>query len=181
MIKIRQKTKVICKDCGKELFVRNDYLKMHKGRCQRCAKLYNWYNDEYVKKCSESHKGKENLYRRLPTGEANFNGLYGSYKRSAQARGIEFQLSVETFRILTKGNCYYCGVEPNQKYDEKSNKWIITGYWIYNGVDRKNDDVGYTDDNCVSCCKICNYAKQGLSDIEFLEHIRKIYNNNLIK
>ena len=178
MINLKKKTKINCIDCGKELFVRNDYLETHKGRCPSCTKKFDWKNEDYAKKCSESHKGKVNLYSRLPYGECNLNALFGSYKRSAEQRGIDFNLTIEQFKLITKENCYYCGVEPLQKYDEKSRRYT-NGYWIYNGVDRKNDDIGYEINNCVPCCKICNYAKQGLTDIEFLNHISKIYQNHI--
>jgi 5-methylcytosine-specific restriction endonuclease McrA len=37
----------------------------------------------------------------------------------------------------------------------------------HNGIDRKNNSLEYTLENCVPCCRQCNFAKQGLSEIEF--------------
>lgn len=178
MIKSRLKTRIECIDCGKELFIRNDYLKTHKGRCVSCAKKHNWKDEEYIKKSSNSHLNQDNSKFKIAYSQSNFNALFGSYKRSAQDRGIEFNLSKDEFKLLTKQNCHYCGIEPSQKYDEKSGRYK-NGYWIYNGVDRKQDNISYNIDNCVPCCKICNYAKQGLTDIEFIEHIKKIYIHSL--
>jgi hypothetical protein len=180
MIESKAKTKIICSDCGKELMVRNDYLNTHKGRCNRCASLYNWKDECYSKKCSESHKNQDNSIFKKGYGESNFNALYGSYRRSAQSRGIEFNITKEQFKIITQENCYYCGIEPLQKYDGKGERYN-NGYWIYNGIDRKDDRKGYEINNCVPSCKICNYAKQGLTDIEFLNHVKKIYNNHIEK
>jgi len=44
MVFSKQKTKTNCKDCGKDIFVRNDYIKIHKGRCQKCASNFKWQN-----------------------------------------------------------------------------------------------------------------------------------------
>lgn len=41
--------------------------------------------------------------------------------------------------------------------------------YIYNGVDRMNNSLGYINKNCVSCCKICNYMKLEMSISEFLD------------
>jgi hypothetical protein len=80
-------------------------------------------------------------------------------------------LSKEEFKILTKQNCYYCGVEPLQEAKPANLK---NGIYLYNGIDRKDDNIGYEINNCVTSCKKCNYMKQGLTDIEFFEHIQKI-------
>lgn len=45
-----------------------------------------------------------------------------------------------------------------------------------NGIDRVNNDLGYINNNVVSCCKTCNLAKSSLTLIEFKNWI-----NNLIK
>lgn len=177
MIISKQKTRKECIDCGKEIFIRNDYFKTHKGRCQKCAKIFDWKKPEYAKKCSDSHIGKR--FNMLPYGESNFNNLFHNYTKSAIDRGISFELSRDQFRILTKQNCAYCGVEPLQIH--AGTVKTFNGFWIHNGVDRKNDDMGYTIENAVPCCKVCNYAKQGLTDIEFLQHVKKIYQHNYRK
>ena len=50
------------------------------------------------------------------------------------------------------------------------------GGFIYNGIDRKNNGKGYTEDNIVSCCKQCNFAKRNMSYKEF-----KFWINKLVK
>jgi hypothetical protein len=40
--------------------------------------------------------------------------------------------------------------------------------YIYNGVDRVNNDFGYSIDNCVSCCKVCNRMKGKKTVAEFV-------------
>ena len=37
----------------------------------------------------------------------------------------------------------------------------------YNGIDRLDSSLGYTKDNIVTCCKICNYAKNKMKFEDF--------------
>lgn len=43
-----------------------------------------------------------------------------------------------------------------------------------NGIDRIDSSKGYSDDNCVSCCSMCNLMKNNYSVYDFLNHINKI-------
>ena len=45
------------------------------------------------------------------------------------------------------------------------------------GIDRKDNTLGYTLENSVPCCPTCNFAKRGLSVIEFIEWARRVYIN----
>jgi hypothetical protein len=174
----KQKTRINCKICGKELFIRNDYLKKHKGLCNKCSTKEKWKDKEYYTKVSIAHLGISNSTRKLPEGISNFNRIFYAYKNSAQKRGILFEIKKEYFAELTKENCYYCGAEPSQIYGANRPNDFKYGFWIYNGVDRLNDNYGYIKENVVPCCKKCNYSKQGMTDIEFLEMVKKIYNNH---
>ena len=46
-----------------------------------------------------------------------------------------------------------------------------------NGIDRLDSSKPYEVDNCVSCCSKCNYMKQDNTEQEFIDQIKKIYNN----
>ena len=48
---------------------------------------------------------------------------------------------------------------------------------IINGIDRINNDIGYTIENSLTCCKICNYAKNTMSMREFIAWLEKIVSN----
>ncbi|KKM91273.1 hypothetical protein LCGC14_1230250, partial [marine sediment metagenome] len=86
---------------------------------------------------------------------ASFNALYSGYKYSAKVRDRVFELTKTQFRILTRQKCVYCGSEPKNVYHRKN----TNGPYICNGIDRVDNSVGYTKDNCVPCCKFCNRAK----------------------
>lgn len=140
-------------DCGHKQIVRVDTLQRSKT-CQKCAN-------------KERGKGM-----RLPKGESAFNSLYSNnYQTRAKKYNIYFDLTKEQFRKLTSSNCFYCGAKPSQISHQPNQN----GFYIYNGVDRVNNDNGYTFDNCVSCCKNCNYMKKAKSFDEFLQSIKNIY------
>lgn len=70
------------------------------------------------------------------------NRLY-SYQHSASKRGYVWELSDDAAIEMFKSNCHYCGIEPSP----------------LNGIDRYNNKIGYTLDNCVPCCEMCNRSK----------------------
>ena len=99
--------------------------------------------------------------------EAGFRAVLRVYKYSAKERGFDFSLSRETFEKLTTSNCVYCGIDPCQFQTRFSD-------FKYNGIDRVDNTLGYTEDNCVTCCKICNRMKDTLTVEDFREHIKTI-------
>lgn len=148
-----------CK-CGKEKQVRyRDYVR---GLSLSCG----CYRLALSKNC----RGKN----RLPVGESARNQLMLIYQRNAVKHGREFALNRDTFLGLTSSNCHYCGQSPHQilnrsKYTGKGN-----GAYIYNGIDRINSDIGYLPDNCVSCCRMCNYAKNDMSYPDFINWLDRL-------
>jgi hypothetical protein len=108
-------------------------------------------------------------------GEAAYKVIFRSYINSAKARKLEFLLTDEQFRKFITSRCYYCNSEPSQISHARN----LNGDFIYNGIDRLNPDIGYMIDNCVSCCKKCNYAKLAMSKEEFLDLVYKIYKNRI--
>jgi len=79
---------------------------------------------------------------------------------SAKKKGYDFNLSKEEFIFLIGGNCYYCGTKPETSI---SGRHEI----IKNGIDRLDNGLGYTRSNVVSCCQVCNYAKNNMTVEEF--------------
>lgn len=112
-----------------------------------------------------------------PKGVASFNEFFWKYQDAAQRRGLDFKLSREEFRDITQKPCFYCGILPNSIFGRRN----TNGGYIHNGIDRINNSKGYTFDNCVPCCKICNYMKHKLSQEEFLIHIKEIYEHQINK
>ena len=107
----------------------------------------------------------------LPKGEAAFNQLYRQYTRNAKTRGYKFNLSKPEFRELTQQPCHYCGALPSNSYNHPH----TNGAYTYSGLDRMDNDKGYTLDNVVPCCIVCNYIKLDASYDEFLAWIKQVY------
>jgi len=106
---------------------------------------------------------------RLSIDERATNQLYAGYRCDARDRGLVFDLSKEKFRNLTKGNCYYCGQSPAQTLKD-----YATDGFIYNGIDRVDNEKGYIEENVVPCCKTCNYAKRNMPADEFTAWIARV-------
>lgn len=93
---------------------------------------------------------------------------YRIYIQSAKHRNIEFGLDFNTYRVIVENPCYYCGcINENRGF---------------HGIDRKESTAGYTHDNCVACCSMCNYIKGTIPEIHFLQRIETVLAfNNLIE
>src|SRR3990172_439815 len=101
------------------------------------------------KKIASENGKKRNLKgTKLQKGEASFNQLYCYYKKRALGRGLLFELTKEQFKELTSSKCIYCNSEPS--YEQKGQN--LNGYYIYNGIDRVDNSIGYTVENSVPCC-----------------------------
>lgn len=114
---------------------------------------------------------------KLPEGEACFNRLIGRYRHDAKNRNIAFELTREQFRELAEQDCYYCGVGPQQTGCWHPNN---NGRFIFNGIDRLDNNLGYTLDNCVTACGMCNRCKSTLTKKDFLEWVDAVYNNRVL-
>lgn len=93
--------------------------------------------------------------------------LYNNYKYHAELRNLDFKLEFDEFLRLTQSNCHYCNQEPRQRTRG-------TQPFIYNGIDRVENSIGYFKTNVVSCCLTCNRAKNKMTYLEFISWIKKI-------
>lgn len=121
--------------------------------------------------CGCFNREMSSVKNTLSNGEASFNKLYNAYMSGAKRKNRVFNLSKEDFRLLVTANCHYCAVPP---LSVKKKNSPLGQDFIYNGIDRKNNNLGYTIDNCVSCCKFCNQAKHEYSYNEFIDWINKL-------
>ena len=102
------------------------------------------------------------------------NQVYKSYKAGAKKRSLEFNLTFEQCMEITSRSCYYCGQEPLNDSQVK----FCNGNYLYNGLDRVDNTLGYTLENCVPCCKQCNFSKRNLTKNEFQLWLNRIVTNN---
>lgn len=127
--------------------------------------------------CGCYHKEIAGLSNKLDSGIASFRRKYHHYKSRSREIGRKWELTEEQFKKITQKDCYYCGAKPNNRCGNKSGN----GDYIYNGIDRVNNEKGYTIDNIVPCCKICNLGKRDLTVSEFKDWIGRVYNKMFIK
>jgi hypothetical protein len=104
-------------------------------------------------------------------GLAASRGLYRTYRKAAEKRGLPFTLSFDVFADLTRQDCHYCGTPPKQCFKSLRSH----GAFVYNGLDRIDNTGGYTTDNVVPACFVCNSAKGTRSMDDFASWIVTVY------
>lgn len=102
----------------------------------------------------------ESRYKRKQSDETvHISKRWAGYRYKAQKRGFLWKLSKPQFVQLVTGACNYCGFEYS------------------GGVDRIDSDDGYVIENCASCCKWCNWAKNERPLEDFKKWTDKVYAN----
>lgn len=115
--------------------------------------------------------------RRKEKGHSGAWNLYLSYQENARRRNRLFDLSFVDFKQIIVNNCIYCGKSSDKLHygqglrNQEAIEWSA---FRYTGIDRVNNDLGYSIDNCVSCCTTCNNSKRQSSVNEFLERTGKL-------
>ena len=112
----------------------------------------------------------------LVKSQSVLNRIYSDYKLSAEKRGYVFSLTLNDFQRLISLDCFYCGAPPSNT-KKHSNKHNPNRELQYNGLDRLDNKLGYTLDNVVPSCFICNRAKQSMTFPDFRDWILKIGDN----
>lgn len=142
--------KCIC-DCGNIKNVRGTHLR--KGSVKSCGCL--WFDTIS-----------------LPKGTAAINYCYKQIVSGAKSRGFRCSLTLEEFVLISSRDCYYCGVRPHLRGRSNSN-----GKYKGHGLDRVNNELGYSINNVVSCCRRCNVAKATMTVNEFTKLVLDIFKN----
>lgn len=106
---------------------------------------------------------------------ANASALYYNYKKRAKKDKRTFDLTKAEFLELTSSNCYICGAEPSSKYRHSFKLKTFAVPYIYNGIDRVDNALGYEMGNVLACCKQCNRTKSNHSLLDFLQYIHSCY------
>lgn len=128
--------------------------------CSENKEKYNAYMREWQSKNKDRLRPKQREYYHT---KLSVSVLYQRLHANAKERNYECTLSKDDFTNIISKPCVYCG---------ENEKRI--------GIDRKDSLQGYTKENSSPCCKVCNYMKRSLTVKDFLEHIAKIYNKNIL-
>ena len=106
--------------------------------------------------------------KRYPDAFSNHNGSSLSmYKYGAERRNYIFELTEEDFYKIIQDDCYICGKKTDENHT--------------NGIDRFDNDVGYTLANVNACCGQCNIMKKEMDYDVMFEQFKKIYENSINK
>lgn len=92
------------------------------------------------------------------------NEIWLQYQRGASTRGWEWTISREDFTVLIHSDCFYCGGPPSNRAKRKVD-------FFTNGIDRKDNKLGYTKENCVACCSKCNRGKHTIDYDTWIEYL----------
>lgn len=146
-----------CSKCQKSFPATSEFFHKQKKNkdglayiCKKCKKGI----DKKSKQNSENYS----KYQKSP------NFVFSQLKYQAKKRNIIFELTFDYYlKNLANKNCHYCGSEE-------------TKHWIDRFIN--NHEIGYTKENSVPCCELCNKMKTTLDPDEFINHCKKINNYN---
>lgn len=146
-----------CLNCEEEFIKRSDRIENCRIKCPHCK-----WNPIPLSE------------RTTSTPESFYKSYYNNYKKQALNRGLEFEINYELFKVLILEECAYCGKPPTESlYSKSKNKSNLPS--IHNGIDREDNNRGYTIDNTLPCCTKCNMMKKTLTFNDFTGHVGKIY------
>ena len=83
--------------------------------------------------------------------------MLGLYRKGAEKRGLTFDLTLEDVGHLWQTPCHYCGEKVRTL-----------------GLDRVDNAGGYTRENVVSCCSVCNFMKLTSAQADFIAKCKQI-------
>lgn len=140
-------------DCGSTKIIDSHHLKLGTTKSCGCLKV------EVIKKLETSKK------------TSGLTKLWNEYKRNSRTRKLEFSLTKLDFESLTSSDCSYCGAPSSVTTIRHS----PNGAYTHNGIDRVDNLKGYTPENCVSCCRMCNWFKSNYSYEDFISQVKRIH------
>jgi hypothetical protein len=137
-------TKLKCRACKKEY---ESFMTLHKVVSRACPDCY----------ILDQEREKTRIRNRNYQEEAcrNLKSYWISFCRIAtKKRNIENKLTEPEFNTLIQKSCFYCNY--------KNEKEVL-------GIDRLDNLKGYTTENCVTACKVCNRMKHIYHPTFFIE------------
>lgn len=124
---------------------------------------YHEKTNEYVNTYRKNNPEKQKAINEKK--KSNVTYKYTNYSREAINKGRKYDLTLDESRQYFLDNCYYCGNVALENV-------------TLNGIDRKNNNLDYTLDNCVTSCEMCNVMKgDKLNDEEFIILAQHILTN----
>ena len=153
-----------CRLCGSRRYCQHGRVRT---RCEECGgtkqiptRCEHDKIKQYCKPCNGSGICAHDISR-ASCRECSPLGAYKVYIKNAKKRDMEFTLSFDEYFIISRLPCRYCGHQGP------------------NGIDRVNNEQGYTKENSGPCCTICNRMKLNYTPKQFLQHITSVVSYSL--
>lgn len=135
------------------------------NKCKRCGNDLSSTRQSamYCLDCvilNNKERQKRYKSKKVYTDDEIIKGIYSKYKSSAKKRNHSFDLPINVFKDYYKSECHYCGDTLRSV-----------------GFDRVDNTKGYSLDNIVPCCTVCNIMKHKVSKDSFIQQCQKIVDN----
>lgn len=143
---------VVCKPC-KAKWHKEKYKDDEVYREKRRVAKNKWRSENL-----EKARKQERAYAKIHN--ATLAGKLSKYKFNAKKRGFAWNLTDEQFSTFWQKPCNYCGDKIETL-----------------GVDRVDSSKGYSLDNVVSCCEVCNRVKMAHDACFLKSHLEKMLAN----
>ena len=144
-------------DCGNSPHISGENLV--RGKTRSCGCLSKESSRTNGKKCM--HKDRS---------VAAIRNLYAICRYGAKVRSLEFEITENEYRSFLFDPCFYCGLLPSNRHNDRSGNIVF----LYSGIDRVDNRIGYIIGNLVSCCSMCNKGKGVNSASDFLEWVSRV-------
>jgi len=150
------------KNIGWYIAYRKEYYGKNKNYILAYQKEYNAINKKTISAAHRGYYKNNNVILR-----------YKSARRLTLKKGLDFSISFSFYEKAIKAPCFYCDNSESA-----------------NGLDRKNNNIGYTKENVVACCQWCNELKgnrlsfqEAIVAIEAITNLRErmSYNGKVFK
>jgi hypothetical protein len=132
--------------------------------------------------------------RNSEASDSTITQIFNSYRGGASSRGYSFDLSREEVKELVLSPCYYCSRKPfalanywlnspgllkkPRTYLPHDTQWVEGATIAKNGIDRLDNELGYSRSNCVPACEPCNRAKGVMTADAFINLCHLVASNH---
>ena len=131
-------------------------------------------------RCGRIHRVRSNMLRRGKSFKCricagfkkhpNKRAAFKTILKNAKTRSLPCSLTFPQWESLAEKPCFYCGALPSNK----RHVYKTDAPFIYSGMDRTDNNLGYSLENCVPCCAPCNSAKGKESQSSFIDRCKSV-------
>jgi len=160
-----------CKECTKKKVA--EYQKTHRSKINEHRKAPGSRYKSWRKTYSETHKARRAEVERV--WRQTSPGVYCMLKASAMKRKVPFEIDKEAFFEWYQNEpkkCRYCGMSPEEIRNFRGHIALRLT------VDRMDSNVGYSLDNMVLACPVCNTVKNNVLTYNQMLEVGKMIKEN---